>query len=227
MAYADIGAKSNGDTLDETYANQIRANFIAGVPDIMASKGDLAVGTASDAASRLAVGAASAILVPDSSTATGLAWQIAPTCRLYNSTAFEVAEGDWRTVTWDSESYDSDSLHSTTTNTERIVIPTGGAGLYLFGGVARFGTSGYSPVDTGHNFGFLLLQNAAVVAADFRSELKADIFGGSEDVYVTFGPWLVSAAATDYFYLSTRSKYTLDLTAATTNFWCIFQRRAV
>jgi hypothetical protein len=226
MAYADIGDVVSGNVITETWGDQVRANFQAGVPDIFTTKGDLAAATAADTAARLGIGADDAMLVPDAGETTGLAWQIRPTCRLYNSGAFTVTSGDWRSVTWDSESWDSNSLHSTSTNTDRITIPTGGAGLYLFGGVARWVTTGYSPVDTGQALGLRLVNTATVVATDYRSEMKADIWGVDEDVFVTFGPWLASVAAADYLYLQARTRNTLNLAAADTHIWCVYQRRA-
>ena len=77
-----------------------------------------------------------ASIVADSSTATGLAWA-APAggatltgCSLYRTSDPSIADSTWTTVTYNAENYDTDGFHSTSTNTERITIPTGKGGKY-------------------------------------------------------------------------------------------------
>lgn len=51
-----------------------------------------------------------------------------PRCSLYTSSG-SVANNAWTAVLWDSEHYDNDDMHSTASNTGRLVFRT--AGLYL------------------------------------------------------------------------------------------------
>jgi hypothetical protein len=74
MPYSALPAKAAAETLDLSNYDNIRDNFAAGVPDIFTTKGDLAAATAADAASRVAVGTAPALLVPDTGQSTGLVW---------------------------------------------------------------------------------------------------------------------------------------------------------
>jgi hypothetical protein len=57
-----------------------------------------------------------------------------PHCRVFNSAAISIPNATGTALTFDSESYDVGAMHSTSTNTGRITVPTGGAGVYLVGG---------------------------------------------------------------------------------------------
>jgi hypothetical protein len=75
MAYVAVPTKSTGDLWTAADNNTyIRDNFAAGVPDIFTTKGDIAVATAADAASRLGVGADGQVLTAASGEATGILW---------------------------------------------------------------------------------------------------------------------------------------------------------
>ena len=108
------------------------------------AKGDLIAGTGADAYARLAVGTNGQILTADSTTATGLKWATAASgstfagCRLFQSSDQSLSSSVTTTLTFGSESFDTDAFHSTSTNTSRITIPSGKAGKYLFVGTVRF-----------------------------------------------------------------------------------------
>jgi hypothetical protein len=163
MAYSALPAKAAGDTITLTNYDAIKGNFEAGVPDIFTTKGDIAAATGADAAARLAVGADDATLVADSSTATGLAWQIMPAARVYNNAAIDPAPDGWVTLTFNSERYDTDAAHSTSSNTGRLTVPTGGGGLYHIGAGADFDTSGLGGTST--YVGLRILLNGTTVIA--------------------------------------------------------------
>jgi len=133
MAYVDIGDFAPDDVLTAADLDQIRANFQAGVPDIYTTKGDLAVATAANAAARLPAGANDSILVYASGEATGMATQIVPAVHLTKSDATNMTEDDWTSIEFDTETSDTNAMHSTVTNPERLTVPTGGDGWYLFG----------------------------------------------------------------------------------------------
>ena len=173
MAYADIGDIATGAVISEAYLDQIRANFQAGVPDIFTTKGDIAVATAADTAARLAVGADDATLVPDASTATGLAWQIQPAARVYNNAAIDPAPGTWVTLTFNTERFDTDAMHSTVTNTSRLTVPTGGDGLYLIGGNLELDSGGGAG---GSDKGIRILLNGTTpIAVNFNEMLSTGV----------------------------------------------------
>ena len=66
----------------------------------------------------------------------GSAWVIAastsaPTVSLYNTTDQNLVGSSYNNLTFNAEKWDTNNMHSTTTNTSRITIPTGWAGYYL------------------------------------------------------------------------------------------------
>ena len=59
-------------------------------------------------------------------------------CRVYNSALQIIANNTETALTFDSERYDTDAFHSTSSNTNRITIPTGLGGRYLVGAGIEF-----------------------------------------------------------------------------------------
>ena len=102
------------------------------------AKGDLVVGTGADTFSRLAVASTAGYLLSvDSAEATGLKWA-APAggstfsgCYAFNSGNVSLSNSTSTTITFDSELFDVDGYHSTTTNTSRLTVPTGKSGKFL------------------------------------------------------------------------------------------------
>lgn len=56
---------------------------------------------------------------------------VPPACRIYNSANLSIATATFTTLTFDSERYDTDTMHSTSSNTGRITFGT--AGIYSIG----------------------------------------------------------------------------------------------
>ena len=109
------------------------------------AKGDLIVGTGADTFSRLAVGGTNGhTLQVDSSTSTGLKWAAAAGgstfsgASAWNNAAQSISNATWTKVTWNQERYDTDSYHSTSTNTDRFTAPAGKSGYYQATVGARF-----------------------------------------------------------------------------------------
>lgn len=216
MAYSPLPAKVATDTITLANYNTIKDNFAAGVPDIFTAKGDLPVGTAADAADRLGVGNDDDTLVCDSTQTTGLAWQIQPAARVYNSAAITPTISTWTTLTFDSERFDTNGMHSTVMNTSRLTVPSGGAGLYLIGGNALF-SGGTTPL-----LGLRILLNGATVISDIENLYVA---GDTALAVATF----YSLAVGDYVELQVYTNTALSIAASgnySPEFWAIWQRRA-
>lgn len=122
-----------------TKARELGDNAQNTKPKVVDAKGDLIVGTGSDAASRLAVASTAGYLLSvDSAEATGLKWAApaAPSvtfagCSLSKSAAQSVSNATWTAISWDLENYDTDAFHNNSTNNTRITIPAGKGGKYL------------------------------------------------------------------------------------------------
>ena len=99
------------------------------------AKGDLVVGTGADTFGRLAVGANDTILVAASGEATGLKWA-APSAssfsgsRVVNSSTYTISTATDTLLTFDTETFDTNSYHSVVTNTSRLIAPS--TGYYFF-----------------------------------------------------------------------------------------------
>jgi hypothetical protein len=225
MAYSALPAKVASDTITLTNYDNIKDNFAAGVPDIFTTKGDIAVATGADAATRLAAGADDATLVPDASQSGGMAWQIQPAARVYNSGAIDPTTSTWVTLTFDSERFDTDGVHSTSSNTERLTVPAGGAGLYSIGACVEFDTSGIG--DSGHVRGIrLLLNGTTVIASNFGA---GNIWDGSNAFDgVMMLETLYALSVADYVEVQVYTSWDVNVGATgnySPEFWLNFERR--
>jgi len=99
------------------------------------AKGDLFPASDASTLTRLAVGSNGLSLVADSSASTGIKWGYpnAHGCYLRQSAAggTAIANNTNTAILFDTENFDTDAFHSTSTNTSRITIPSGLAGKYL------------------------------------------------------------------------------------------------
>ena len=104
-----------------------------GAASPLTTKGDLYTFSTSD--TRLGVGANGTVLTAASGEATGLQWA-APAAASFSgalckkSTSQTISNSTLTAVTWNSEVYDTDSIHSTVTNTDRFTIPAGKGGYW-------------------------------------------------------------------------------------------------
>jgi hypothetical protein len=119
----------------------------AAIPkSLIDAAGDLIVGTAADTAGRLGIGTAGQVLKVNSG-ATALEWGAASGgstfsgCRVTNSIDQSISNTTRTIVTFDTESFDTDGFHSTSTNTGRMTIPAGKAGKYLVTSGTTFATN--------------------------------------------------------------------------------------
>jgi hypothetical protein len=137
----DLKGGTTGQVLTKASGTDMDFSWVAdatGIPaTILDAKGDIIAATAADTASRLAVGTNGQVLTADSTTATGLKWATASSgssfkgCSAFNGSNRTIANNTWTTMALNSEHFDTDGFHSTTTNDTRFTIPTGLGGYYL------------------------------------------------------------------------------------------------
>lgn len=217
MAYTRPASKTAGDTITLTDWNAIRDSLIAGV-DVVTTKGDLLVATAADTLTRLGVGSDDATIVADSSTSSGLAWQIQPHVVLKHSTAQDPNTSEWVTLTWNTENVDTNGAHSTGTNPDRITIPSGGAGIYRVGANVGFLTNGLTG-ESGH-YGVRVLYNGATVVGTVFDE--AEMNANDLWMYIDMPS---SPSVADYYQLQVWTTRNVDV-SSDSKFWAQWMRRA-
>jgi hypothetical protein len=87
-------------------------------------------------------------IVADSATATGLAWAAPASgstyvgCSVSNSASQNVANIVETAITYNTEQWDTDAIHSTATNTSRLTVPTGKNGKWTLSGFINTTLSG-------------------------------------------------------------------------------------
>jgi len=113
--------------------------------DLITTAGDLLYGTAADTVARLGIGTAGQVLKVNSG-ATAPEWGAAAVegyvgVSVYKSAAQTIANNTDVALTFDSEFFDTDSFHSTATNTSRLTIPSGKGGKYLLSGAVSWNGS--------------------------------------------------------------------------------------
>jgi hypothetical protein len=82
--------------------------------------------------------------------------------KVYNSTGIAIPNNAWTELTFDSEKYDTDNIHSITTNTSRLTCQT--SGKYLIVGNAQFDNDA-----TGIR-GYRILLNGTTILAEIQED---------------------------------------------------------
>lgn len=110
-----------------------------------------------------------------------------PECSVYNSATQSIAsDAAHHALTFDSEEFDVDGLHSTSVNTSRITIPTGFDGKWWFNIAAMWAVNA-----TGQRLARFYKNGAAFGPPSYA------VGNGTYNVTNNFGA-LISVVATDY-----------------------------
>jgi hypothetical protein len=126
---------ATGDVLTATNVNDITGTLNLLNPS---AKGTIFAASGANTPLAVAVGTNGQVLTADSTVSAGVKWATTasstPTysgCAIYKTSAQTIPNITGTAVTFDSEYLDTDSYHSTSSNTSRITIPSGKAGKFL------------------------------------------------------------------------------------------------
>ena len=191
-------AKNSGTDLDFTWVAQDDSNAIQNA--IVDAKGDLIAASAADTPARLAVGTNGQVLMADSAETTGLKWATIATGQTFTgvhvystSASISVPNNTTTTLTFNSESFDTNGFHSTTSNTSRLTVPAGKGGYYYIYADLQYQNN------TANNYNAQIVINGSAT-------LSAPAFGSSGGTFNTsvaaYG--VAALAAGDYVELKAR-----------------------
>jgi len=187
---AGVGISGGGTSGTVTITNDMATTITA--------SGDIVVGTGSGTYDNLPIGTTGQVLTADTTVspykvkwATPESGSTFAGCSLYKSGAQTISNETYTEITFDSEFFDTDSFHSTVTNTGRITVPAGKAGKYLVTALAVFGSN-----DTGRRIVTIRKngtdQSYTVTDADtgqFTTVQQTLILDAAVSDYFTFAVW--------------------------------------
>lgn len=111
--------------------------------------------------------------------------------KAYNSTTQSISNNTETAVTFDSEDFDSDAFHSTSSNTSRQTVPAGMGGKYKVSGIAPFAAN-----STGHRYWYLAKNGSAIRGAYAGASIAGSNIAESSPVTID-----IDLAAGDYVEL--------------------------
>lgn len=139
---------------------------------------------------RLAIGTTGQILkVNSSGNAPEWGFATFSGCSLYNSGNISAANATDTAITFDSEEFDTDGFHSTSSNTSRITIPTGKQGYYLINAIIAYASN-----STGQRY-LNIFKNGAVIRQPISALTNT---GGAAQYSASV---ILNLAAADYIEL--------------------------
>ena len=119
-----------------------------------------------------------------------------PRARVYTTAGQTIGTGAWTNISWASETFDTQVMHDTSTNNERIKVTVGGAGVYMITASITF-----SAVADGIR-GIRIQKNGAgelrrvivpavpaTLDAEWHTVQVNDIFHLAEDDYIIIAGW--------------------------------------
>lgn len=143
MAYVELTTKGTTDEFCSTDWNDMAGNMNLSVPLLFEAAGDLAVGTGSQAMTRLPVGDDLQFLQSSTDETYGLGWTSDFTGVSLTMSSVSVAAAGYTTVGFSAEDYDTDDFHETSPTSDNPYVSIPRDGLYLVSASAEFTDSTY------------------------------------------------------------------------------------
>lgn len=134
-----------------------------------------------------------------------------PACRVYRAAPAAITTGGYpgTALTFDTERFDTDNMHSTVSNTTRITFNT--AGVYVVQGQVNWPTNG-----AGERYTYIRLNGATEIATDSKAGAAiTDAVGQNVTIIYKF-------AATDYVELLTAQTTGGNLTPGAEEFSAVW-----
>ena len=182
--------KATTDTLTNKTISAT-SNTLTGVINntLTTTTGDIIYASAANTPARLGIGSTSQVLtvtggVPVWAAAAGAS--AFSGCQLTNTSNPSISNSTETGLSFNTELFDTDSYHSTSSNTGRITIPSGKTGYYLLLGTAQWDAN-----LTGRRE-FILKKNGTKV-------IESDTAPSASSYPTPMISWSVYAAAADYF----------------------------
>jgi hypothetical protein len=214
MAFFDPGAVSNGAVIATTWGNNVRSSLLATGVNQVTTEGDIVIATGSKAVTRLAIGSQHDVLVAGSARPR---WQIQPVVSVYISSAFDPTVSSWDDIEFDAEDLDTNAMHDTSTNTERLTFVANGDGIYRVGANVEFDSDGISSNEL--IFGVRILLNGTTEIGKFHNPTYRV---AGHDLMLPLACRPYDFAAGDY--ITCQVYVDQDINIATAYFWAEFVR---
>ena len=156
--------------------------------------GDIVVGTGSGTYDNLPIGTTAQVLTADTTVspykvkwATPASGSTYSGASVYNSAYISIPNNTDTALTFNTENFDTNSYHDTSTNTSRLTVPT--TGKYLITANAGFAANA-----TGYRFA-KIVKNGATTVSNINTMASPN---GTYDTHIN-NSVVVSATAADYF----------------------------
>lgn len=189
MAYSVVPTVISGDSW--TAGNQntyVRDNFKAGIPDIFTAAGDIAYGTAENAATNLALSAARKRLLVNED-GTGVEWRGIIGCQVSIAGSFKFTRDTTvipGKVSFDAEDYDTSNMWDIS-NPDAIIIPYNG--VYRISGMINYtqtsgGANQELKVTIGPNDKRIFWRRVINIISGYYGFNYVGVFNAGDDVYL-------------------------------------------
>ena len=158
---------------------------------VIDAEGDLLIGDSADTLQKLTIGTTGQVLTVDTAIDGKIKWATTsstPTFsgwRVNRSASFTLSNSTTQFVSWDDETFDTNTFHDNSTNPSRITIPSGKGGYYLITAKVLF-----QNINATGSRQLLFLKNGAT----FFGTYETDSINSQEVMLST----IVNLVATDY-----------------------------